>query len=471
MTDGDGLGADPRSQLAGHVIWLGMGVDNLAMMRSMRAGGSGQPSSGWWVIGDDVDALARELGDEAERLGLRLIGSGDSWEDEIPPGSVAVRSPGFPRYGPVCGRLVAAGVPITTPVAWWLATVGPRCRVLGITGTKGKSTAASMAGLVCQAVGVSAVVAGNIGQPIWECLANPADGQVVIVEISSYMAADLAAGPDVALVTSLDEDHVSWHGSIEQYRTDKLRVAALSDVTVIDAERVELIELATAAGATVDALWVTAERWRLPTQRLVSRDFPAHVGATLALAVASVERLAGVVVDDLLVLDIADTYQGLPSRFCTVGSAMGARWVDDTLASNPFGAAASIQAVADRPLILLLGGTDRNVSIEPLEQAISQRNKLTWLVALPDNGIELCERLRQSASVQAVAVAESVGAGVSVAADILRGLRGTDVLEEAASKPVVLFSPAAPTPTRLGNYVTRSAAFVAALSELDLLDR
>ena len=141
---------------------------------------------------------------------------------------VLVRSPGVSVYRPEIAALRARGVPVTTATALWLAENGGG-GVIGITGTKGKSTTAALTHHLAVASGARARLAGNIGSPALDLLDEPR-ADVTVLELSSYQLADLQSGPQVALVTNLYREHTDWHGSEDAYRADKLRILRLPGV-------------------------------------------------------------------------------------------------------------------------------------------------------------------------------------------------------------------------------------------------
>ena len=112
----------------------------------------------------------------------------------------------------------------------WLAEHGS-AGVIGVTGTKGKSTTAALAFHLARAAGRSTQLAGNIGVPALDLLDAP-PAEVTILELSSYQIADLDTGTEVALVTNLFREHTDWHGSEENYRAEKLRLLGLAGVRV-----------------------------------------------------------------------------------------------------------------------------------------------------------------------------------------------------------------------------------------------
>ena len=143
--------------------------------------------------------------------------------------------PGRRSTSPQLAALRAAGIPVTTATALWLAEHGPQ-GVLGVSGTKGKSTTAALAAHLAARGGRAGALAGNIGVPALELLdAEPA--RLTVLELSSYQIADLDTGPEAVLMTNLFKEHTEWHGSEEAYRREKLRLLSLPEVRIAVAER------------------------------------------------------------------------------------------------------------------------------------------------------------------------------------------------------------------------------------------
>jgi len=205
-------------------------------------------SIGVWGAGREVRSLAEQIGrlpgtaitvtafdvapDPGTVAALRAPGArlavGAEAVEALAGCDVVVRSPGVSIYKPEVQALLAGGTPVTTATSLWLAEHGS-AGVLGITGTKGKSTTASLASHLARAAGVDVALAGNIGVPALDLL-DREPAQLVILELSSYQIADLAIGPEVALVTSIFPEHVDWHGTDAVYRADKLKLLGLPGV-------------------------------------------------------------------------------------------------------------------------------------------------------------------------------------------------------------------------------------------------
>ncbi len=403
---------------------LGAGIDNTALLPHL---GTAAAVRVWVDDVQTVDQSTRTVCAEADAA----IGRVADWI----PGDLIVRSPGFPPYRDDIATALST-VPealVTTAVNLWLETFGHRYPTVIITGTKGKSTVARMLASILPG---SALV-GNIGTPIWS-LDPPPDRSPIICEISSYQAVHMTHRADLGVLTSLSEDHVSWHGSVGRYHRDKL-------APLLDAER---------AVTTVPLLPVLAAHSRVrtpPEDPHPELDpMPAHMATNARLAITAAEWLEEdfeVVIAD----DPAHVIAGLPpmvGRLRELDGADAHRWFDDSLASNPSGSAAAVSAFADDDLWLIVGGIDRRVSPQPLIGALQASSQTVSIVGIPDNGETLIGQIKAAGiGLEQQLAASDVATAVSM------------IRSRAVRPSTVLFSPAAPTPPQHGNWSNRSAAF------------
>ncbi|NNL68302.1 MAG: UDP-N-acetylmuramoyl-L-alanine--D-glutamate ligase, partial [Myxococcales bacterium] len=284
---------------------------------------------------------------------------------------VAIRSPGLPVRRPELARARAAGLVFSSLTDLFLAEHAED-PVVAVTGTKGKSTTASLIGLALEASGWPAVVAGNIGTPVFD--ADPEGrARVHVVEVSSYQACDLQSGPSIAVLTSLYPEHLDWHGGREAYYVDKLNLLRRATGHVV-----------------VDATCAEARR---RTEGLRSRRFfgdPGGIheaGGEIRDGERSLGRLdelplrgahdisnacAALTVAALLGCDLQAAWQGiarypgLPHRLRQIAVRRGVRFVDDALSTIPQSTLHAIRAYEDGPIALILGGRDRGVDPAPL---------------------------------------------------------------------------------------------------------
>ena len=438
-------------------VW-GMGEEGLAITRLLIDRGV-TPI----LIDDDTDAarqrvLAAPLGRD-----LMVVSPDQMGWDTV---DAVVRSPGVSRYRRELLAAEASGVFVTTAMAMWLEDFHD-APVLAVTGTKGKSTTASLAAAILGQTGLEVALVGNIGMPVVELYGRP-PVDAYVVEVSSYQAADVTLSPRVCVLTSLAPDHLDWHGGIEPYYRDKLRLLTVGPpgLLAVNADSAEALRrtedhphrVLFGHDGTVRAEpsgLVTVDGEPLVDSGLL-RVPGEHNVTNLCGAIAGVVLLRGEVPAASAVTAAVDGFDGLPSRCRTVGERHGVTFVDDALASNPFATAASIGAFPSRELTVILGGADRGVDPGPLMAALARRRPAPRVVVLPP------DPQRVVAAIHAL----EGPVQVEVAVDIEEA-----VLIASASTPaggVVLFSPAAPTPEGQGGYRQRSRRYIAAAGLTDL---
>ena len=152
--------------------------------------------------------------------------------------NVVVKTPGISRYRPEVARLEDLGIPVVGGLGLWLQEA-PANRVVCVTGTKGKSTVVSIAGHLLAGLGYRGMVGGNIGSPPYDPELGAEPWDYWVIEVSSYQATDLASSPPVVGVTSLNPDHLPWHGGeVETYYRDKLSACSQpgADLTVANGD-------------------------------------------------------------------------------------------------------------------------------------------------------------------------------------------------------------------------------------------
>ena len=424
------------------VALLGLGIDVRAAIGPILRSGVDE-----LVVVDSSLEAGRTV--EVERHELKVV----ELQTACDQADVLVRSPGFPRY---LAELVAAresGVAMTTPVDLYLGGIEPERRTVLVTGTKGKSTTTDLIGQMAREAGLSVGIAGNLGIPVFQPGWDD-DASTIVLEVSSYQAADLHHAPDIAVVPSIAEDHLSWHGGLDRYLHDKLRIvsndAGVAETVMIPRAEKRAIEVVAQLFPEIEPVLVD--------DPVSDSGAPLHRLRNAALAARVVEHLGGASLDDETVAVHAKS--GMPGRLDVVESPSGFEhitFVDDALASNPSATAAGLawSLLTHSDTVVILGGDDRGVSSAPLQREAAEWNSTPGhrlrAVTLPRNGEDLAHRC----GVEVLAQAESV----------------TDAVEKAVreldhSGSMVVFSPAAPTPAGHGNWEARSKEFREAVRKL-----
>ena len=421
-------------------VW-GLGREGHANVRKLHALGV-EP-----VLVDDQDGLEPDVLATA-RGGLAALERCD----------VVVKTPGLSRYRPEVARLTGLGVPVVGGLGLWLAGQDLR-RVLCVTGTKGKSTTASLTGHLLTGLGYTCLVGGNIGVVPYDP-AEPADVDYWIIEVSSYQATDLPRTPPVTAVTSLHPDHLDWHGGVEQYYRDKLSMCTQpgADLTVANSDSEALRHRENLLGPRVE--WVSQDDdpgadWMDPLALLGRHNRRNALIARRCLAALGVPR-AG---DDRAMRAAAAGYHPLPSRLAPIAAVAGVTFVDDSLSTNVLPTLAALDAFPGRKIVLIVGGHDRGIDYAPLAAAVQARDAPTRVLTLPDNGPRIraeIERAGIERAGRSVSVTDCPGLDEAVAAGF----------GWARPDGVVLLSPAAPSFGRFRDYRDRSEAFAQAVHAL-----
>jgi UDP-N-acetylmuramoylalanine--D-glutamate ligase len=318
------------------------------------------------------------------------------------------------------------GKTVTTATGLWLAEREGR-HVIGVTGTKGKSTTATVIAHLLRSSRPDTELAGNIGRPVIELLDTPQDTWVVC-ELSSYQLADLTTGPEVAVMTNLYREHTDWHGSEARYRADKLRIFELPGTRV-------------AVRAPEDGWPILFTPEQIPLRG-------PHNARNVTAAVAAIEA-AGLPRPPLP--QALEGLTALPHRLQTVHTDKhGTEWIDDSISTTPESAIAALEAFADQPVLLIAGGSDRDQDYDGLGRALAGRTAVTALIHLPDTG----PRIAAAAAAHGFSSklshpARDMGDAIAIAAGI--SIHGG----------VVLISPAAPSFNAYTDFEERGDDFAA----------
>ncbi|TXJ06958.1 MAG: UDP-N-acetylmuramoyl-L-alanine--D-glutamate ligase [Aeromicrobium sp.] len=420
-----------------------------------------------WGAGREGKAAFQELARRGIAARIAVTGTREVPADEpnviigedasaaLAASDAIVISPGIPHTLPEFRALKAAGIAITSLMDLWLNE--HHSRVIGVTGTKGKSTTASLIAHVLDAVGVPAVVVGNLGVPVTEYAGG--DDRVAVVEVSSYQAADLTISPRIAVVTCLYPEHLTWHGSFEQYSRDKLNLVAHNPVAVITpsddpalASRIEqVITGSTRFSDPADLnITVTPEGILWGTSLLEANQIPLrgqHNLHNVALALAAVASFVSLSSEQrALAFDAVASFVPLAHRLETIPTADGRTWVDDSLATAPEAVVAALETFAGQPVTLIAGGEDRHVPWTPLIDYLKVRpdSAQVRVAAVGPAGARLAGELGPT------------GAAVEVCSNFAAALA---YASEKTDSPVIVLSPGAPSFDEFASYEERSAAF------------
>ncbi len=411
--------------------------------------------------------------------------------------ALVIASPGFSPAAPLMVAASTAGVPVWGDVelAWRLDAAGhygaPR-RWLVVTGTNGKTTTTSMLHAMLTGGGRRSVLCGNIGSPVLDVLET--SGDLLAVELSSFQlhwAPSLR--PEAGVVLNIAEDHLDWHSSMAQYTADKARVLGgrVAVVGLDDSRAAALLDTAAAPVRVGFRLGEPAAgELGVRDGQLVDRAFaddlvllpvesipvPGPVGVLDALAAAALARCVDVPPEAIGAA--ISSFRVGRHRAEVVAVADGVTYVDDSKATNPHAAEASVLAYPR--VVWVAGGLLKGASVDAEVARIASR--LVGAVLIGRDRQEVAQALsRHAPDVPVVHVVTSEDAGMDATAVVfdtdvtevkhLGGNLGTSVMTAAVAaardlaKPgdTVLLAPAGASFDQFSGYADRGDAFAAAV--------
>ncbi len=467
------------------VVVAGLGVSGFAAADALHERGAQVVA----VDGADPDSNT-VLGERARildilgvdvRLGAEHVaGMPSGWAADL-----VVTSPGWRPDQPLLAEAARSGVPVWGEVelAWRMrAAVGP-APWLTVTGTNGKTTTVQMLAAILRAAGLRATAAGNVGTPILEAVLHPEPYDVIAVELSSFQLhwSDTLA-PYASACLNIAPDHVDWHGSLEEYTRAKGKVYAGTKVAcvynvqdpaterlVMDAEVQEgcravgftlgtpgLSMLGVVDDILADRAFV--EQRKTSAAELATLADVQGSAATLAphtvanaLAAAALARAYGVA--PVAVRDGLRAFVPDPHRIADCGVVDGVRYVDDSKATNPHAAAASLQSFDH--VVWVAGGLLKGADVDDLVREAAGR--LRAVVLIGADRARIAQALARHAPDVPVVDVPSTDTGVM---DLV--VAQAAGLAEAGD--VVLLAPAAASMDMFTDYGARGDAFAAAVA-------
>jgi UDP-N-acetylmuramoylalanine--D-glutamate ligase len=345
-------------------------------------------------------------------------------------------------------------------------SVVPPAQVVGVTGTKGKSTTSTAIHRILVAAGRPAVLIGNVGLPVLDHLVEACDRPELtcVVEVSSYQASDVTTSPATGVLTSLFPDHLDWHGSFERYVADKANLFVHPSPTVdvhVDA-RLAGHQALRHPGVTVHPygahghVRVASDAVRLDGEMVVAAaDLQLRGGHNLVNVCGAISAARAVIGDDARTAAAARaglaTLQPLTDRLDVVARHGQVTFAVDALATIPQAAIEAVEAFSPDRLALIVGGQDRGVDQGELVAALAARPNVVAVIGLPDTGHRI------------VADLDGRRTGL-VAADLDDAVRLA--VESLEGTGTVLLSPAAPSFNRYLDYRAMSEHYRAIVASL-----
>lgn len=436
------------------------------------------------VVSADATSVIKERAQILEILDVDVY-LGPEHLLEAPEGTeLVVTSPGFRPDHPLLMGAAALGIPVWGEVelAWRMRAQSGAAPWITITGTNGKTTTVKMLTCILTAAGLRATSAGNVGTPLLEAVLHPDPYDVLAVELSSFQLHwQRSIAPVASVCLNFAPDHVDWHGSMEEYRLAKAKVYEGTKIACVynvqdpateqmvrDADVVEgcraigfslglpgpsmlgLVDDVLADRAFVEQRQTSAAELATLADLAAGSTTVAPHNVANALAAAALARAYGV--GPLAVRNGLRAFVPDPHRIAEVATINGVRFIDDSKATNPHAAGASL--VAFEHVVWIAGGLLKGADVDALVQSVAGRLRGVVLIGADREQIATA-LVRHAPDVPVVDVPDT-DTGVM-------DLVVAAALDLAQPGDVVLLAPAGASMDMFANYGARGDAFAEAV--------
>ncbi|MDL2235029.1 UDP-N-acetylmuramoyl-L-alanine--D-glutamate ligase [Christensenellaceae bacterium OttesenSCG-928-L17] len=354
---------------------------------------------------------------------------------------------------------IVVRTPSVRPRAGWTSTTEIffdhcPCPIIGVTGTKGKGTTASIIASILTSAGKPHFLVGNIGTPALDALPNLTPEHVVVFELSSFQLWDLEKSPHIAVLTHMDIDHLDIHKDRAEYWAAKANIAkhqTTQDFLIYEQSNSISEEIATTS---------KAHKLTYPTEQyediLDALTLPGPHNRRNAEAAILAAKCLGVA-DGATLRNGLKSFTGLPHRLKLIREVNGVQYYDDSISTTPGSAIAAIRAFPDSPKTLILGGSSKNANFTELANAVKHGNVKKLILVGPEAD-KIQATLDATDSLVSVDRIEDTPYDMSFVVQL--------AAKDAAPGDVVLLSPAAASFDSFNNYIERGEAFIRAVEAL-----
>ena len=403
---------------------------------------------------------------------------------EVSQYSAVVISPGWKESHPLIAACIAAGIEILNEIdiAWSIAQErSPHQKWLALTGTNGKTTTVEMAAAMFQRAGLKAVACGNVGDTVIDAVTHKDSFDYLIIELSSFQLHWMKSAHFVSsAILNIAEDHLDWHGGFDAYCDAKLSLLRHSDMAILNGDDGEIVkrahtwkghkvffsldtpspgELGLVENLLIDRAFVSdpQEAQMIAQINDIVPTLPHSVSN--ALAASGLARSVGVSYLDIQGA-LIDFHPGR-HRIETIASAQGISWIDDSKATNPHAAAASI--LSHLSVIWIAGGLAKGADMNALVERTKDRIKAVILIGADRDLIEAAF-LKFAPDTPRI----------KIDADYIKGGESNALMENvvtaakgfAAPGDTVLMAPACASMDQFISYADRGDRFAAAVKKL-----
>lgn len=392
------------------------------------------------VADENPDAL-KELAETTPYY----LQSGEEWLKDLDKFDVIIKSPGIP---PSSLPVTDNPLPITSATQIFFDSIeGSGATVIGVTGSKGKSTTSSLLYAMLKTGKKEVHLVGNIGEPAISHIKDAKNRTLFVMELSSYQLMDLRTSPQIAVITSFFPEHLNYHGSIEAYKDAKANITRFQK----DGDLVFFCD--TSAGARDIAK--EGDGIKIPFS---AEDAPVQIQETKLIGEHNLSNIAGAFmvatrlgIDEKNAIEAIKHFEGLPHRLQSLGIHHGQEWIDDAISTTPESTIAALDALDMRVETIILGGQDRGNDFKELGERIKE-SSIGNVILFPGSGPRIKQAITAAGAQVEYFEATSMPEAVTIAKKVTTG-------RTPLGHPIVLLSTASPSYGMFKNFEEKGDLF------------
>lgn len=396
--------------------------------------------------------------------------------NKIPAGvDLVIVSPGWRIDHPVIVKLRSTGVAVLSEIdfAWQVKQVlAPKQRWIALTGTNGKTTTIKMVESIFKSAKINGVACGNVGQTVIAAVCSDKPFDYLAIELSSFQIqwSDLPRY-ESAVLLNIAEDHIDWHGSFENYAASKLKLLKQANKVILNKADPQIVNRVGKDSAvwfslttpTVGELGVV-ENLLIDRAFSTTKDEANEIAELVDIKPTVPHNISNALAAAALALSIGIKYEyvkaGLKNfatdhhRMELVVSKDEINWIDDSKATNPHAATASL--LSNFKVIWIAGGLAKGASMGELVTRCASRIKAVILIG-QDRELIASAFAEHSAATELVRV-EQISDAKTLMSDVVKV-----AIKLAKPGDTVLLAPACASMDQFDSYVQRGELFAEAV--------
>lgn len=291
------------------------------------------------------------------------------------------------------------------------------CPIIGVTGTKGKGTTCSFIKAILDAEGEDAYLVGNIGNPAIDVLDDLKSSSVVVYEMSSFQLWDLEKSPHIAIIGTIEPDHLNVHKDYNDYKNAKANICRYQtekDYCVYYKDNEDSIKIAD----TTDRPTKIPYPFEIPEDIKNAVKIPGEHNIRNAIAaIAAVASYFNLTKEGYMkshkdnIIKGLSSFKGLPHRLEFVRELNGIKYYDDNFSTNPASTRVAIEAFPSQNVIPIIGGrdkTDNEDFPEIYEILKTTKVNIPKIILMGESGHEIYKRYKDDRFVLVESLKEAV---------------------------------------------------------------